>query len=202
MEIDCEFKNVDWKIEGVRYTCCVTKASIKEPNTIVKAFVGTHLPGKSDEDVEGIYFHNVIVEYFPRGLQSIFPKLIIVKIQQSSLKEISREDLVGLGELKSLYLPQNCLRSLPDDLFEGVNNLKIVTFSENNIEFLSCDLLYPLLNKNVTRVDFTGNPNMENLFYRLGDPKSVKSLKELMEAIEEKCRTPAENSNDEDLGNR
>jgi hypothetical protein len=54
MEIKCEFDDDPWDFddenERYMYTCNVTDASITMSGTEIKAFVGKHLPGKSNND--------------------------------------------------------------------------------------------------------------------------------------------------------
>jgi hypothetical protein len=64
-----------WLVGITKYTCKVTEASITNPETTIKSFIGNHKPGKINKDVEAIYFLGTKVEYFPRGLHLIFPRL-------------------------------------------------------------------------------------------------------------------------------
>jgi hypothetical protein len=189
MEIQCTFESGPWFDGITRYYCVVTSASITEPNTTVKAFLGTRQNGKTNGDVEGIFFTGAKVGFVPRGLHLIFPRLNGLMIGNCGLKEISRKDLDGLENLETLFLCDNQLTSLPRDLFVNMKKLKRVLFSRNKLEFVSSQMLQPLLESGATWVDFTNNTKI-NATYRSGKSGSVASLQDLMKEIDEKCEKP------------
>lgn len=140
MEIECTFDFV-----GGQYTCSVSKASIDRPNVDIVSFEGKHQMGKNNNDVTEVDFDSMRVEYFPRNLQMIFPSLKFLIIRTCGLKEISRQDLDGLGKLVFSSDGNNKLKSLPDDLFSNMPNLKYVSFGGNRIEFASSKLIEPIV---------------------------------------------------------
>jgi hypothetical protein len=85
MEIECEFKNIKWD-DGVRYTCHVFSTSITKPNTTIKDFIGKHKSGMNINDVEAIWFIHSKINFFPRGLHRIFPKLKFLEIWNSGFE--------------------------------------------------------------------------------------------------------------------
>jgi hypothetical protein len=61
MEIECEYESDSWNFSGERvriYSCYINSAAIASPNTQIKAIIGNHGTGKTDDDVEIIWFHN------------------------------------------------------------------------------------------------------------------------------------------------
>lgn len=151
-----------------------------------------------NEDVRVLQFQETTVNFIPRGLNLIFPNLDKLKIKNCGLKRITREDLVGLEKLRHLYLDGNELTSLPDDLFIDMPNLKWINFGCNKIEFVSSDLLKPIMNE-LKYADFSKNTKIDKYFY----PQltgSVQSLKDLMKVIDEQCHEPVVGEiNDKDL---
>ncbi|CRK90086.1 CLUMA_CG003804, isoform A, partial [Clunio marinus] len=97
MELFCDFKE-----HGVAYTCDIHFSAITIPNMNIQSITGTHLEGKSDEDVEAIRFKDTTVNYFPQGLNKIFPNLKTVEIDNCGLKSITQRDLVGLENIRKL----------------------------------------------------------------------------------------------------
>jgi BTB/POZ domain/Leucine rich repeat len=113
-------------------------------------------------------------------------------INNCGLKEISREDLVGLENLQKLFLHRNLLTSLPSDLLIGMKNLQDIGVARNKLEFFSGKLLEPIAENELELVDLQFNTNIST-FYVPGHKRSVASLQELMDVINEKCSKLAEN---------
>jgi BTB/POZ domain len=198
MELQCVFLDFPWYLGDARkdrYTCKIDKILITEPGTEITSFVGKHLLNRTNNDVTGIFFKTSIVHYFPKNLHKVFPNLNALSIDNCGLKEISREDLIGLEKLEDICLPQNKLRSLPHDLFEGMVNLKEITFNENKLEFLRSKLLDPIAVNGIIRLDFRGNTKID-AFYQPGKIKSVGSLQELMKIIDKNCEPPKDERED------
>lgn len=189
MELECEFKFEEWTTFPHLYTCVITSAAITKPRTLIKAINGIHLPGRSNKNVEAIKFANTVVKYFPRGLQIIFPGLIVLQISSCGLKEIERSDLVGLEALSTLVIYKNQLTSLPDNLFTGMQNLKRFSFGSNKLETVSSQLLKPLKLSEITLAGLQNNSKID-AFYQRDCSSSVESLEKLMQIIDKSCSKP------------
>ena len=101
METEYKYGNHDW-CDGVKYTCQKeSKEPIIEEGTKIATYKGIHAAGKTNIDVEAFCVGSTQIEYFPRGLSSIFPRLTTVMINNCGIKEISRKDLKGLGNLEA-----------------------------------------------------------------------------------------------------
>lgn len=120
--------------------------NITEPGTVVTEF-------KSNaERITELIIDKQNVQYFPRGLATLFPGLQHLAITNCSLREISREDLTGLTSLKTLNLDSNYLNGLPDDVFNEIPQLEEFSCQNNK---LNISFLMPL--RNHRNVDLTGN---------------------------------------------
>lgn len=186
MEVDCNYGTL------IKYSCFVTSAVIAEPNTKIGTFRGFHWPGKANKDVEEVYFRCNGLEYVPRGLSSIFIHLTVLSINSCGLKAISQKDLSGLENLTELDIRNNKLTSLPDNLFAKMGKMKRISCSDNKLEFMSSQLLKPILANGLTCVDFRRNTKID-AFYDSGihfDPRCVRSLEKLMKLIDKKCTRP------------
>lgn len=182
MELECKFEHYSW---------IVTSAEITEPLVRIK-LIKLKLEQSEERnpaDVVMMGFKDTKVEYFPRGLHGFFPHLNSLHIWNCGLKVISRRDLIGLEKLTNLDLQSNHLTSLPDDLFSNMPELKLVFFNDNKLEFLSSELLKPLVKNNVTCVNFSKNKKID-AFYEPASKESVQSLEHLMSIIDEKCKKP------------
>lgn len=190
MNLNCEFSTVN----GF-YTCFVYSAAIPMPERNFYTLDGEHKATKCNEDVTRIYFVNV-VKKFPRELGKIFPHLDTLWISKSPLNEISRHDLDGLENLTHLYLGYNRLTSLPTDLFVNMKKLQRISFNNNKIEFLSSEILKPLMNNNLKYFGLEENKNIDVCYHPnslCGDGKVENSLEKFLALIDVKCRKPQEN---------
>lgn len=198
MEISCAFKNqigTDYKL-GCRYVCEVTSAIIVQPNTRVKAYIGVHLLGQTDDDVEAISFSHVLVRFFPRGLHKIFPNLKAVYMKGCGLKQISKKDLSGLENLLTLNIDSNQLKSLPRDLFDNMKKLQHVSFSGSQLARVDSRMLEPILWNDLSLVSFCGNANN----YAIFDPSyplSVSSVQQMISEIDANFTKPIEEDENE-----
>lgn len=186
MEIECEYVTLS---SSKLYACKVLKASITTPHEVIVSVKGNHQHGKSNDDVTWVsFFNDSKIEYFPRNLQKIFPNLNDLRIQRCGLKEISHDDLVGLGKLNWLSLSSNQIKSLPDDLFENMPNLKKVFLRNNQIEFASSKLVEPIKN-DLKYFDLRHNKTIDERYIQ-GSNYGCQTIEKLMERIDKKCKPP------------
>lgn len=134
MRIYCDFES-EKHFNSETYACKVTSASIYEPKTAVDKFIGEHMSGKSNDDVEVLMFIGAIsVEYLPVGVEEIFPNLKILAVMFCDLCEVLTEDVIGLKNLEHLIMVDTRLAKMPDDLFDSMPKLRIIDFWYNNPE--------------------------------------------------------------------
>lgn len=190
---------MNWlRFPGTLYTCWIhSLITPKIDGRKIESFRGAHIIGKSDEDVKAVLFFETVLNCFPRGLQKIFPQIIIIHIQKSGLKEIFRHDLKGLENLEMISIKYNELTTLPSNLFENMPKLKVIILERNKLEFVSSKLLRPVMNNGLTYVDFSKNKNID-YFFALGYLKSVPSIDVLMKIIDTKCKRPKKEKFDQE----
>lgn len=76
------------------------------------------------------------VKFLPLQMAKTFPILRSISIVKSSLTSLSRDDFVGLGDLKQVEIRGNNLTSIDADSFNSVPQLKYLDLSENHIQSL------------------------------------------------------------------
>lgn len=206
MNFECKYDvyqfwdgSTDQAIDKSLYTCIITSSSITKRNTEINSIVGIHRSGKTGQDVEAVEFKDTIVEYFPRGLNKIFPGLIALRINNCGLLEITRDDLKGLEDLEMLNLAKNELISLADDLLEDMSKLKVIRCDENQIRYMSSKVIKPVMNT-VEIVNFSKNKKIDS-FSINSYSSNYHSIpvEELMQKIDVSCDPPllVKTSNDD-----
>lgn len=141
--MECDFYETVW--HNVSGTACVAKnLVITEPDSVVKMINGQG----------GIYFHtynvrvlkmdNQTVNYFPKGIESLFPGVMGISIGESHLKSIKKDDLKPFPDLEIIWLYGNDLHKLDGDLFEYNSALKAINFGGNELTFIGETIMKPL----------------------------------------------------------
>jgi Leucine-rich repeat (LRR) protein len=179
MELTCEFQHIwGWGF--------ITSPEITQPAVEVTSIRGDHSPGKSNKDVKRIYFHTT-VNFIPRRLGDFFPKVTELEIFGRGLKEICREDLSQFRNLTTLWLKNNELKSLPDDLFEDTTKLNYILFADNKIESMSSKLFKPIINNQFRFISFIKNTKINKSYHGQG---GTAAWDEFMKIIDAQCKKP------------
>lgn len=141
--INCRYVSEDGNIIlGRIYRCYVgnnLNINSSEPQ-IITAAIGQHESFKFNRDLVGIMIYNKKTEYFPRGLERIFPNLMFIDVCYGFLKEITQADLKPFRKLVSLNLNHNNIEVLEDGLFDYNFNLKFIYIGNNKISHVSSNL--------------------------------------------------------------
>lgn len=75
--------------------------------------------------VSSLYFDfNQNIEFLPVDIELSFPRLFTLSAINCSLREIFPENFRNLKELRFLYLQENHIKSISNDCFELLTNLK------------------------------------------------------------------------------
>jgi hypothetical protein len=186
MEIDCLF-TTGFRID--QYECIVNRASSRITQRCeVKSFNGHHEVGKSNKDVECLRLEQSTIHYLPSGIYKIFPNMKRLFINQCGLKELNSNDFFGLGSLEKLFVTNNNLKMLPDDLFIHTRQLQEINFNTNKLTHLSSRLLdFP--DEQLVGAAFLRNTNI-NTYYWAGDNEGLDSIEELQVVIDSSCWPP------------
>jgi hypothetical protein len=176
----------DW---SMYYSCYISSATVTEPGATVTSFKGEHNEGYDNENVEHLWFRNAKIHYTPRGFAKIFTNLVRFEIEYSGLKEIHREDLSGMPNLKEIMLDYNDLRVIPDDLFVDTPQLTLISMSCNKIEFMSSKVLEPIKDNQIEMIDFAGNKRIDEA-YDPDDKDCFNMIEDLMVIIDNQCLKP------------
>jgi len=117
------------------YQCQISKnLNINSPEDAVIANVsGTHMSGKTNDDVLAFHADTKIIEYFPKGLERFFKNLKVFHMPRNQIKQITQSDLKPFPNLIYLEVHENNIKILEDGLFNNHPNMKVVWFNVNKI---------------------------------------------------------------------
>ena len=182
MVINCQFRSILFN-HGETYYCCLIN---KIQPTVNKRLdiVGFHECEKTNNDVNHIKFEDCIVTKIPQELTLIFPNLKNLVIINSKLKKICRNDLIEYRNLEIISFADNELEFLPGDLFQHFQHLSIINFKRNKLTLVEPNLLNGL--GALKMVNFSENPRYEKLFSIYPDYNPNATLEEVKNELYEK----------------
>lgn len=130
--IDCVYEDLNWYgIETSVYTCTGT---ISGTGNSVLNIRGTHLPGRTDNDVAGVSIYNAATpSRIPININSFFPNVRAFDWVFGSLSSISANDLRQFPGLTMLSVFGNAIRSLDANTFVNNPRLRWIDLSNNRI---------------------------------------------------------------------
>lgn len=143
IEINCTFKDFYYdEVGGDLYYCRVDVVVFDEQNRDeITTVSGNHAIAKGNHDVEGLQIVNKKLKTFPTNIQDFFPN--IKHLPVNLISNITNSHLISLPKLQYLDFYSNKITSLDSNLFSGLESLKIVRLSYNNIRHVGHDLILP-----------------------------------------------------------
>lgn len=134
IKINCVFRDDMFDVYG----CFVLNLTIssRDDRTITE-ISGSHLRGRTNEDVKSFNSGFKNVNFFPLGITKIFPNLESFDFQNSNLLEIRSSDLEQFGgNLKQIWLSGNKIEFLEENLFKFNLNLEVIDLHTNKIAYI------------------------------------------------------------------
>lgn len=120
------------------------------------------------------------------------PNLRILRIVNTPIKSINRDDLDGYECLRDLEIVGTNINYLPGDLFDHTPLLEVMNFKRNKIKFIEERIIAALIH--MKYIDLTHNININVKFDRIHSTDSVDkncvSFGELESAIIFRCKPP------------
>lgn len=108
--------------------------------------LGTHLDGYSNVDVHIVFFQNQKIFYAPHEIANFFPHLEVLRIRNSELKSIQRNDFEGMAGLKEILIYENSVSTVPEDTFNDLVELEELGLIKNKIVELAENLFRSQVN--------------------------------------------------------
>lgn len=194
MTLDCIYRT-EQHAWGSQYTCVAQKAVVTSFETYVTGAKGDHLQGKTNDDVQAIYFVNQTTRFVPLDFTKPFPNMVALRMQKSGLKFVNQTTFKNQRMLRFIQLDDNEIGVIPKKTFWGQRNLESLSISGNRIKRIDSDMLLGLRNLKYFYANgnsiavigsslFRDNTNLEEIFFannkiRMVGPQLVSRLKEL-----------------------
>lgn len=167
---------------GLKYACIVQNLTTSLNDRTITEVRGTHLDGKTNDDVFKVLINHQFTPYLPHNLGAHFKNLEILYVMKSNLSHLTHGDLDGLTKLRIFDVSYNPVKRLHRDYFKGHESIEIISFYDCQLNFIEKGALEWLVNLQEGHFQYN-----ECIDYR-GDDVSL--LGEMMEEIKEYCEDP------------
>ena len=179
MDIPCTFNDINLSFNDVFYRCLIKKQYIPDDNDF--NIIGQHLNGKTNDDVTHVQFSICTITKVPKGLTKLFPNMQALRILESKLENISKEDLSEYKNIKRFICKNNEVEFLPGDLFEDFYNLEWISFFKNKLKVIEPNILDG--HDNVKVLNLRQNLNYDKYYSVYDVDPSNASLEEVKDDI-------------------
>lgn len=175
MIIQCIFEDKTFDDGRSNYRCMVENKTINSNKEL--NFSGQHSPGKDDIDVQHVFFKNCNITKVPQGLKKRFPNITILSITYSNIENIYKEDLIEYKNMERFYCNNNQLEYIPGDLFEGFENLQLISLWGNKLKYVDPNIMNGL--PKLRHINFRQNPNYDICFTNFPQYHCTASIEEV-----------------------
>lgn len=112
------------------YVCNLSEVEVLDPTQEI-IFVGEHIEGKTDGDVNSVKIINSNTPFMIQQIFTRFPNIVDLSIKSSHLKSINIPDSIQLVDLQ---LSNNEISRIASGTFIGQKNLKVFIAIDSRIE--------------------------------------------------------------------
>lgn len=158
----------------------VSGLSTTATNRKVTEILGTHMEGKTHDDVVKVFAEYQSCPYLPINLGAFFKNLEILYVMKSNVSQLTNDDLTGLTKLKLFDVSYNPISLLHHDFFKGHESIEIISFYDCQLSIIEKGSLAPLVNLKEGHFEFNPCINFR------GDDES--RLPALIKEIHQKCQ--------------
>lgn len=136
------------------YQCAAKDLNLVGHATVDKA-AGTHVAGKTSNDVKLISMKKIKCERLPKNFDKVFANIEGIFAFSTGIKTLVKADMEVFPKLKYLDMGFNKIDTLPSNTFENNPDLEWIDFSDNWLRNIGVNLLTPLSKLNYA--DFQSN---------------------------------------------
>lgn len=159
LDIECSIQNNDWTNHGNIDECIVFNVKVKNPHEPIESVtiekndyidpdemttVATPEENAKDKILSFYIRRSPSCLYVPSGIAENFKNIKILVIAYTGLKVITQADLKPLQKIQNLYIDNNKLTSLDDDLFVFNPTIEYINLSYNQIKSMGPMTFEPL----------------------------------------------------------
>lgn len=109
-------------------------------NTTVTSVSGNHRFFKDNNNIFALWFLDKEMYFLPQGLTKFFRHIAGIVINRCKLKEIHQNDLAPFYKLRELYLIQNDIEVLEENLFQFNKRLELLWLDGNKIKKIDANI--------------------------------------------------------------
>ncbi|KAL7013124.1 hypothetical protein ACKWTF_015206 [Chironomus riparius] len=183
MELPCTYRHCSFIDKSV-YTCEFFKQDIPKNGQIMpKGLHQFNQQGNklNNKNVFAVIFIECNITKVPRGLKKLFPRMKILSILSSTLKVVTKADLIEYKNIERIGFCDNQIEYLPGNLFEGFTNLEEVSFNGNKLKLIEPNILDGL--QYLKTVNFNDNPGYKKCFSSIKGFESNATLDEVKDEL-------------------
>jgi hypothetical protein len=172
------------KDHGDMYLCYVSDTKSTERKSI-EAVTGTHLEGKSDNDVNAVIFSKCnSMDFIPKNIHEFFPNIIALGLSEfCKIETLNGDELRNYVNLEWFGMMINPLKRIPGNFFEFNPKIRTIDFTANRIAHVGPNLLNHL--DNLTTAKF-----LANVCISKSASESRTEVLELIEDLKKNCTDP------------
>jgi uncharacterized coiled-coil protein SlyX len=142
VDIHCIFSVTAWSDLGTVYTCHATVTRFTG-GTTVTSVTGSHLPGRSNDDVVAIDFTREIIDsdcstltFIPQGLTGFFANFRAFLAAYCNIQAFTGFELDEYPDIELLSVVRGEFQRIPARLFQSTPKLRSINFGANNIQYI------------------------------------------------------------------
>lgn len=152
----------------INVTSCPIFQEFTSTDPVDVNFTRTDQGLNGERKIEELNFKST-TKRLPRRIGEHFPHLLALICFKRGLMSIDRSDFSGLNKLRVLRLSGNQIQSLSDDVFHEASSLEIIFLDNNRIETAKKVIFIAPQLPNMRFVDLAGNPIIHNNARQLAD---------------------------------
>ncbi|XP_070508328.1 SLIT and NTRK-like protein 6 [Chironomus tepperi] len=154
VDIECSYSVVNYYTLSQIYSCVIQTVSSPENPTV--HISGSHMSGKNNDNVQGLYGNIGNVQKFPRDIHRTFKNLIAIYFTGGQIKELVADDLKPFPDLMEMYFDNNQIEVVEEGTFYYNPKLVGVSFFYNKLIHISSNVFDHL--SNLSYLWLNGNP--------------------------------------------
>lgn len=128
--LDCLYRSI-----GPTYGCFLNDLNIRQENFVVENITGSHVFGKSNEDIEGISFRDGVMVSLPRNFGKFFTNLRILTVFADT-RRISRSNFLSMERLQSIGFFNSSMIKFDENSLWDLPQLQIFTLDNSKLKSL------------------------------------------------------------------